>query len=73
MEIAVIDTSAKVSSMKFLLARPSSLHDDPTQIIKWGPDGLPKIFRGQAEQVITDEETLISLFDEIVQRECVKA
>jgi hypothetical protein len=57
--------------MRFLFSRPSSLHDDPDpeQLIKWADDGLPKLFRGRAVEVITDDERLAALYDELIERE----
>jgi hypothetical protein len=55
--------------MKFWFARPSSLHDDPDELVKWGDDGLPRLFRGRAGEVITDEQLLAKLYDELIARE----
>jgi len=59
----------KIQSMRFLFARPSSLHDDPLHLIKWSADGLPRVHRERAAEVVTDEGLLVELYDELVQRE----
>jgi len=55
--------------MRFLFARPSSLHDDPSELIKWSSEGLPRIYRGRAGEVVSDDELLLSLYDELLRRE----
>lgn len=63
------DRATKVQCMRFLFARPSSLHDDPSELVKWRDDGLPTIQRQRAEEVVADEELLASLYDELLARE----
>jgi hypothetical protein len=65
----VTDRTNKIQCMKFWFARPSSLHDDPDELVKWGDDGLPRLFRGRAGEVITDEPLLVKLYDELIARE----
>lgn len=65
----MIDKATKVQCMRFLFSRPSSLHDDPDQLIKWADDGLPKLFRGRAQEVTTDDDRLAALYDELIKRE----
>jgi len=63
------DRATKIQCMRFLFARPSSLHEDPDQLIIWSPEGMPRIFRGRAEEVVSNEDLLVSLYDELLSRE----
>ena len=63
------EITTKVQCMRFLFARPSSLHDDPNELIKWGPDGLPKLFKGRIEEAISNDKLLVRLYDELIERE----
>lgn len=63
------ERATKVQCMRFLFARPSSLLDDPEHLITWGEDGLPKLDKHRAEEVVVDDELLVSLYDEILVRE----
>jgi hypothetical protein len=65
----VTDTANKIQCMRFLFGRPSSLHDDPDELIKWGEDNLPKLFKGQVEKVVSNDTLLVELYDELIQRE----
>lgn len=61
--------ATKIICIKFLFARPSSLHDEESPIIRWSEDGLPKISRAHAAEVIQDDEQLVALYNEIIARE----
>lgn len=63
------DRATKIQCMRFLFARPSSLHDDTSRLVHWHEDGLPKIHRARAEEVVSDEDLLVSLYDELIARE----
>lgn len=65
----VTDRTNKIQCMKFWFARPSSLHDDPQELVKWGDDGLPRLFRGRAGEVISNDQLLADLYDELIARE----
>lgn len=63
------DRTTKIQCMRFLFARPSSLHDDPSELIQWNESGLPTIHRDRADEVVDDDELLVSLYDELIRRE----
>jgi hypothetical protein len=65
----MIDRETKIQCMRFLFARPSSLHEDPDRLVTWTPEGMPRIFRGRAEEVVTNDDLLVSLYDELLARE----
>jgi hypothetical protein len=65
----VTDIVNKIQCMRFLFGRPSSLHDDPNELIKWGADNLPKLFKGRVNEVVSDDVLLVKLYDELIQRE----
>jgi hypothetical protein len=62
------EETMKIQCMRFWFARPSSLHDDPNELIKWA-NGLPKVYRNRAPEVISNEEMLLDLYDELIARE----
>jgi hypothetical protein len=73
MKDSALENLAKINAMRFLFARPSSLHDDPRKEIIWGDDGLPKLFRGSASRITSDDRALLLLYRQIVEREELQA
>ncbi len=61
--------ATKIICIKFLFARPSSLHDEEEPVIRWSDEGLPKISRAHAAEVIQDDDLLVELYDGIIARE----